>query len=221
MTPHGSTGGSRPRSLPERLYLLSYDLDKKRLDAPSSLYRHQLLRGAALVELSLRGLVVDRGGKAARGDGPEPDDALLAGVLADVPAHRPRHWAGLLVREPGAAERTVRERLAEAGVVTVETRRLLGVLPLRTVTPVDGAEVRLLRERVRDIVIGGDPAAAPAEDVALAVLALEGNMAHVLTWRERRDHKRAIAALNAHFDAMVPGVRSAVRLAVANATSGG
>ncbi|MBX9387952.1 GPP34 family phosphoprotein [Streptomonospora nanhaiensis] len=222
MDPHSSTGGHAAPTLPERLYLLSYDLDRDRLDPYSGLYRHALLRGAALAELSLRGLLADQDGKAARrgGDG-EPEDPLLARVLAEVPWDRPRRWTGLVMREPGAAERIVRERLAEAGVITVRTRRLLGVVPLRTVTPLRPDEIRPLRERVRAAVLGGDPAAAPVEDAVLASLAVEGDVGSVFTGRERRANRHAIAALHAHVDAAVPGVRAAVRVVVTNARSGG
>ncbi|MFC4562325.1 GPP34 family phosphoprotein [Nocardiopsis mangrovi] len=208
-------------TLPERLYLISYDLDKRRFDAVSGPYRSHLLRAAALAELTIRGLLGAAGnGRAARAGGPEPRDPFLARVLADVPPHKPRDWTGILLREFGEAEDTVRDRLVEAGAITVERRRVLGVIPTSEVTPAHPDQVRRLREQVRHTVTGGhDPASAPIEAAALAAIALEGDVESVFTWRERRSHKRAVKALNARFDVNFPGLREAVLIAVANARS--
>lgn len=209
-------------TLPERLYLLSYDLDKDRLDSVSSLYRDQLLRAAALAQLTIGGVLGVRKRKAVRAGGPAPRDPFLARVLDDVPAHKPRSWTDVLLRGPGTAEKTVRDRLADAGAITVEKSRLLGLLPVRKVTPGDPDQVRGLRERVRHTVTSGlDPASAPLEDTAVAAIAAEGDVESVFTWREKRAHKREVTALKSHFDATFPGLRDAVLTAVVHSRSTG
>ncbi|PRX98835.1 GOLPH3/VPS74 family protein [Allonocardiopsis opalescens] len=206
-------------TLPERLYLLCCDLDRQRFDPTSSLYRDKLLRAAALAELTIQGLLTDRKGKAARSGGPGPQDPVLAQVLADVPPDKPRSWTSVVLREQGRTETAVRTRLAEAGVITVERRRLLGLIPIRKVTPRHPDQVRLLREQVRRTAFDGLPESASIESVCLAAIAAEGDVASVFTPRECRNHKTAVKAVKAHFDAAVPGVRKAVLAAVAHGRS--
>lgn len=203
-------------TLPQRIYLLSYDADRGRFDPLSTAYRGQLLRAAALAELTITGLVGDRDGKAVRNAGAPPADPFLAEVLADVPRDRPRGRLGLLQRGMIRAESAVREPLARAGTITVTRRRVLGLIPAGKVTVDRPDEVRELRERARAALFaGGDPAAAPIEDAAAAAIAVAGDMLTVFGLAERRRYPAEIASLNARVDAAAPGILRAVHLAVA------
>lgn len=203
-------------TLPQRVYLLSYDADKQRFDPVSTAYRGQLLRAAALAELTIAGLVGDRNGKAVRNAGPPPDDPFLAAVLGDVPRDTPRHRLGLLQHGMLRADAAVREPLARAGTITVRRSRVLGLIPVTNVTVDRPERVLALRERTRAALFaGGDPAAVPVEDAAAAAIAVAGGVTTVFTLAELRHHKPRVTALNAHVDAAAPGVLKAVRLAVA------
>jgi len=203
-------------TLPQRLYLLGYHLDKGRFDVVSTPYRGSLLRAAALTELTAAGLLRDRGDHAERVSDRWPGDPFLAEVLRDVPTSAPRRWTSLVHLGAHTAEAAVREQCAAAGAVRVTGGRVLGVIPTRRVTLARPEQVRLLRERVRDAVFAGhEPAAVPFEEAALAAIAAEGDVGTVFTWAERRQYRWAIAALQRHFDATVPGVRYAIQVAVA------
>ncbi len=227
-------------TLPQRMYLLSlYAADG---EPGLGRYRGLLMRAAALTELTIDERLEERDGKAAAraadeqppsdplGDSPSdppsgpPSDPFLAEVLRDVPSppDKPRHWITLLQRDAHTAEATVREQLAEAGVITVRQGKALGVLPTRKITVNTPEATGVLRERVRNaVMLGLDPATVPLEETATAVLAAEGEVESVFTLKERWKHRKAIAALGDHFDGAVPGLRKAFRAAVASSRAVG
>ncbi|MFW5417709.1 GPP34 family phosphoprotein [Nocardiopsis sp. CNT-189] len=207
-------------TLPERLYLLSYDLDRNRLDPVSAACRDHLLTAAALAELIIGGRLHDRDGRAVGGGAGAPDDPFLAEVLAGVVRDRPLRWVGAVMSRMAEAERAVRGRLAEDGAITVERGRVLGVFRTTEVAPRDPGRLRRMRERTRRAVLaehGG--AAVPVEDAVLAVLAVEGDVWTLIAPKERREHRKALRALRDRFDAEFPGLRRAVRMAVAHSRS--
>lgn len=208
-------------TLPQRLYLISYDPDGDRLDPVSTVYRGDLLRAAALTELILGGWLSGRGGRAVRADVPPPRDPFLAEVLAGLSPKEPSHWINAVPDRVWRAEEAVREQLVANGSITVDRRRVLGIFPTRKVTPNHPDEVRLLRQRTRDTVIAGQaPETGPIEDVALAAIAAEGDVWTVFTPKERQRHRAELRALQERFDAEVPGIRHAVLTAVVNRRAG-
>lgn len=203
-------------NLPQRIYLLSYDLEKNRFDQLSAGYRGQLLRAAALAQLSIDGQVANRDGKLVRTAVAPPDDAFLAGVLDDVPADKPRGWLNLLVRKIVKSEWEVRDQLAQAGVVTDERKKVLGLIPAHKVTPNQPEQVHLLREQARNALFtGGDPAAFSAEDLAAAGIVAAGDVVSVFALKERRAHKAEEKLLTERVDEAFPGLIKGVRGAVA------
>ncbi|GLU50185.1 GOLPH3/VPS74 family protein [Nocardiopsis ansamitocini] len=208
-------------TLPQRLYLISYDTDKGRFDPVSTTYRGPLLRAAALAELIIGGLLHGRGGKAEHTAVRPPEDPFLAEVLADVAPNEPGHWINAVQRGTVRAEEAVCEQLVANGSITVERGRMLGVFPTRTVTPNDPGQVRLLREHTRNAVVAGhDPATVPIEDAALAVIAVEGDIWTVFGPQERGTHKAALKALQKRFDSEVPALRNAILTTVVNSRAG-
>ncbi|UMO99304.1 GPP34 family phosphoprotein [Amycolatopsis sp. EV170708-02-1] len=206
------------QSLPQRMYLLGYDTEKSRLDPASAVVRGSLLRAAAVAELILAGLLIDRDGKAERtaAAGLAPGDPFLAKVLEDAPGAKPRRWLTVVDRDWHKAEDVVRDQLATAGTITVGRHRALGIFPVRDITLADPPQADALRERVRDVVLSGrDPAAVPIEDAVLAVLSAEGDVHTVFSAKENRAHRSAIKALAARFDTTLPGLRKAVQYSVA------
>lgn len=208
-------------TLPQRLYLLGYDLDRHRLDPVGTAHRGQLLSAAALTDLVVSGLLRAREGTVERTvDSSVPDDPFLAAILKTVPPTRSRHWITSLYPEMSRAEDLVRAELVAAGIVSVGQRRLLGLIPVRTIALDRPEQAVRLRERTRDAAMGGqDPNRVPLEDMTLAVLAVEGDVDTVFTARDRWDHRRSLTALGERFDTTFPGLRIAIGTAV-RATKG-
>ncbi|WP_233515503.1 GPP34 family phosphoprotein [Marinitenerispora sediminis] len=111
-------------TLPQRLYLLSYDPGRKRFDPAGPAHRGQLPRAAALAELAIGGRLRDHGGRAARTGVRPPDDPFLAAVRADVSPDRPCPWITAVSRRrarrlrgpcAGNSPRTGRSRCGAAG----------------------------------------------------------------------------------------------------------
>ncbi|GIJ46196.1 hypothetical protein Val02_30820 [Virgisporangium aliadipatigenens] len=205
------------RPLPQRMYLLGCAVDGDRPVIAAARFRGELMRAAALAELSLRGLVTYRRGKAAGVPGTSVDDPFLASVLRYAPADRPRRWVSLISHDAHTAEAFVRGQLAEAGAVSVDPRN-----------PLQGAEVlvrdreavRGLRNEVRDAVIGGrDVAELPVDRLLTAVLAAEAEVDTVLTLSERWTHRKRLKSLAAHVEPVAPGLTIALRTANATARS--
>ncbi|PRX96628.1 GPP34 family phosphoprotein [Allonocardiopsis opalescens] len=202
-------------TLPQRLYLLSYDLDKDRFDPVSTAYRGQLLCAAALADLTLGGRLSARGGRAERTAAGPPGDPFLAEVLSDISPDRPMHWITGLYHRMGGAEEAVLDGLAARGAVAVDRGRALDLVPTRTVALKRPDRVRLLRDRTREALVAGREAAAvPMADAAVLVIAAEGDVWAALSPQERSAHRPALTALQRRFDAEIPGLRTAIRTAV-------
>ncbi len=211
-------------SLPQRMYLLGYDTAKNRLDPASVPVRGSLLRAAAVAELVIGGLLLDRDGKAGRtaAAGLTPEDPFLARVLDDAPGEKPRRWFSVVERDWHKAEGIVRDQLTDAGVISVEKHRALGLFPVRDITLAEPQEVDALRERVRHAVVSGlDPATVAIEDAVLAMLSVEGDVYTVFGAKEQRAYKSAIRALADHVDTVLPGLRKAARYSLAARRSAG
>jgi hypothetical protein len=221
---HAGTDSADPRktmaqTLPQRFYLLSYDLDKGGFDPVSAAYRGHLLRAAALTELILGGWLGARDGRAVRADVTPPRDRFLAEVLNGLAPGEPGHWINAVPDLAHRAETTVREQLVENGEVTVARGRVLGILPTRRITLDHPDQARQLRERIREAVLAA-AGPATAQDAALAAIAVEGDVWTVFTPKERRRHRAEFTALRERFDAEVPGMRNAVLTAVVNRRAG-
>ncbi|MEV0278641.1 GPP34 family phosphoprotein [Streptomyces sp. NPDC050610] len=235
-------------TLPRRMYLLSLYADDG--EPGLGRFRGLLLRAAALTELTVDGRIEGRDGKAVRKTAAEPpsdpslaeppsdpplaeppsdlcfaespSDPFLDDVLSGVSTDEPRHWMTLLQRDAHTAEAAVREQLAATGVITVRQGKALGVLPTSKITVNTPEEIRALRERVRNaVMLGLDPATAPVDETAAAVLAAESEVESVFTLKERWKHRKALSALGAHYDGAVPGLREALRAAVASSRAAG
>ncbi|MFC3996783.1 GPP34 family phosphoprotein [Nocardiopsis sediminis] len=204
------------RTLPQRLYLLNFDLDKNKLDSNTALVRGQLMRGAAVAELAIAGLLRDQDGKVVRSaEAAQPDDSFLAEVLDAASSTQPRRWFTVVDRNWHRAEEVVRDQLEEQGAITVERGRALGIFPTRKPSLCDPGQVADLRETTRTTAfLGGDLADVPVEDAVLAVLSADGDVCCTISRKERREHKPALTALREHIDTVLPGWRKAVGLSM-------
>jgi hypothetical protein len=204
-------------TLPQRLYLLSYHVEKGKLDLASVLVRGQLMRAAAVTELAIGGQLVEQDGKAARDlDHPAPEDPFLADVLEYVSPDKPRRWFSVVDHRWAKAESTVKDQLIADGTITVGKGKALGLIPVDELTLANPHEVTSLRETTRNAVLPGrDPATVPVDEAALALFAAEGDVGSVFTHKERSRHKAGFKALAKQFDATLPGLRKALQLSIA------
>ncbi|HWC80056.1 MAG TPA: GPP34 family phosphoprotein [Pseudonocardiaceae bacterium] len=208
-------GAGQADSLPEKLYLLACDVDRSRLRSSPEL--GVLLRGAAVAELNLRGLLTEdetSGGKVRASSNKRADDPLLDSVLTEVAEARPRSWSAWIRRGRRHSACATRRNLEAKGVIEVETRRPLGIFVSRRVTVVDPGSVAALRERVRTVLTGSAPVAEidPA-DAALVALVGAGQFRMGVSRREFRQRSRRVEELAQRGGAAVPALKTVVRRA--------
>ncbi len=206
-----------PESLPARLYLVSYDLDRQRPTGRA--YLGYLLRAAALTDLFLAGHLADVKGKvqvknppttrtttptAARMIQPVPAtgrtramDPLLEDVLKQVAgSSRPRSWKYWVRKNSRPAVRAVRDQLETAGWIRVEPHRILHLFPADTITVRDPRVVRELRDNAGRVARGSvPPAHVDPYDAAVVALAAAARLKTVLTRAQRREHRARITRL--------------------------
>ncbi|CAM5242233.1 hypothetical protein GCM10010329_44610 [Streptomyces spiroverticillatus] len=200
-------------TLPQRLYLLCYTVDKEKFELTNLQGRGQLLRAAALHELARAGLLSAQGKKVRRrGTAPE-DDAFLAEVWHDLPADTAKSWLQFVHNKAATAEKPVREQLAEAGAITVERQKKLGVLPFDRVYVQDPQQVLDLQQAVLEPVLkGAGPSSVPVDALTLGVFAAEVEVTSVFTAKDRREHRETLKSYASYYDDhLVPGLRKALR----------
>ncbi|MEU8705512.1 GPP34 family phosphoprotein [Streptomyces sp. NPDC048565] len=199
-------------TLPQRLYLLCYTVDKEKFELSNLQGRGQLLRAGTLTELAVAGLIGTEGGKVVRRAAVAPQgDPFLAEVWRDLP-ERPKGWLSYVHNKAHRAEKPIRDQLADVGAITVRHEKKLGILGVDRAVVNDPQQVLALQRTVRDAVLGGSrPDAVPMDELAMAVLAAEVETSSVFTGKERRAHKQEFKALAERYDATVPGLRKALR----------
>ena len=202
-----------PPSLPARLYLLVYDLEKKRMARYSHL--GNLLCAAALTDLFLDGRIADAGGRARPADAPDRAavaDPVLADLLERVTASRPRTWKHWVGKGSRSTKPAVRDQLEADRLIRVERRRLLGVIPADRVTVPDTRVVRQLARQAGQALSGATPLTrVEPRDAALVALAAAGELGTVANRRMRREHKDRISKLSLIAGPAVPALRAVLR----------
>jgi len=194
-----------PDTLPARLYLLAYDARRGRLTARSKLA--YLIRAAALVDLQLRGHLADEKGRPRAATAASPVlDPVLESVLAEITVGKSRRWQRWVASNSRQTLRAVRDQLVTEKWIRIETRRLLGLIPLTTVTVRDP---RVLTRLVTLIRVALSPARPSSQvqprDAALVALAAAAELPTALTRQQRREHRTRIAELA---DRTGPAVRA-------------
>lgn len=194
-----------PDTLPARLYMLAYDARRERLTARSKL--SYLIRAAALVDLQLRGHLTDEKGRPrAAGTAPPVLDPVLESVLAQILAGRSRRWRWWVASNSRQTLRAVRNQLATEKWIRVEIRRLLGLIPVTTVTVRDPRVLHRLAALIRAALSPARPSSqVHPRDAALVALAATAELPTALTRRQRREHRARIAELA---DQTGPAVRA-------------
>jgi len=192
-------------SLPQTLYLLAYDQNRRRMTHP--VYFGLTLRAGALAELLMTGHLRDHGGQARAQGAAAFDDPLLDVVYQEIAASLPHRWQHWVNRHDRQAVRMVRERLAADGVVRLDRARRLGMFPYTRVTVQDPALVAELAERVRATLNG---AHRDGRDAALVALAARAELGTVLPRKVRVQHKQRIDQLAETTGPVAQALRKAI-----------
>ncbi|MFI0348948.1 GPP34 family phosphoprotein [Actinomadura sp. 9N407] len=202
-----------PESLPARMYLLSYDLNKHRMAVKGGRLGY-VLRAAALTELYLDGRLTEE--RRRPRPGTPGDDPY--GLLARIAASRPRSWQYWVRKDGRAMVRAVRDELVQGGWIRVQPSRMFGIFPSQQVTVKDPRVVKTLWGGASSALRGKPVAHVNSYDAAAVALAAAGELKTVLPRPDRRRHKRRIAELTARSGPAAPAVRkvlSAERAAAA------
>lgn len=199
-------------TLPQRIYLMSYDPAKDDFTATNLQFRGQRLRAAALIELVGAGLVGAEDGRARRLGTAPGDDTFLAEVWGQVPAGKPKKWIALVHGRSHQAEAPVRAQLLAAGMIEEPDRRPLSLFSKHKIIVQHPEQVLALRERVRHTVMAGpEPATVPIGELATAVLCTVADSGVLFDRTERRAYKHTLAAFADQLDDAIPGLRKALR----------
>ncbi|MEN3356534.1 MAG: hypothetical protein V7637_516 [Mycobacteriales bacterium] len=202
-----------PPSLPARLYLLAYDPRRQR---PVTAYRIQYsLRAAALTDLWLTGHLSDAHGRPAltRGTGTgQVTDPVLAGMLRQIEAGKPRLWEHWIRRPDRTIRAETRDQLVAGGWIRVGSHRRLGLFPTERVAIRDP----LLRRRLAAVVSealrpGRSVANLDPRDAALVALAAAGEARAALPRSAVRQHKDRIDQLTEAAGPAAPALRKAIK----------
>jgi hypothetical protein len=192
-----------PRSLPARLYLLAYDVDKERLTARTEL--GLILRAAALADLYLDDRLADDYGKAKVTDAKPTGDPVLDAMLQQIAEARPRSWRRWVSTDERGIVREVRDQLEKGRWIKLEPRRILA----DRVTLRERREVKRYATEVKAVL---RPASnADARTAAALVLAARGELPTVLTRRGRREHARRLEELADPVSPIARALEKAVR----------
>jgi hypothetical protein len=103
--------------------------------------RAQLLRAAALTELTLDGLLGAEGRKVVQLPTGPPGDPFLAEEWRDIPAEKPKRWLQFVHNKAHTAEKPIRKQLAATGAITIRHERRPGLLAVDGVTVNDPQQV--------------------------------------------------------------------------------
>jgi Golgi phosphoprotein 3 (GPP34) len=212
-----SQPASPPGSLPGRIYLLAYDLERRQLfDRTRTAF---LTRAAVLIELAWRGQLDADGHPAATGPGTAagttgPDatgDLVLDRALAQIRPHR-RSWKRLLRRDYRQTLDLVEQQLESAGLIRRTRHRALGLVPRYTIELLDDGPAAEAQARFTSVLRDG-PAVDEVSrtDAALVALAAAGRVRTVISPADRRRYGDRITALTDRLGATSPGLASAVR----------
>jgi hypothetical protein len=196
-----------PQTLPAQLYLLAYDPERGRLRTGGQF--GLLIRAAIVTELLLSGRLVHEGGKL-RATGLPSDDPVPAAVLAQIEESRPRSLEHWIRKDRRAAVTAVRDELAAARLIRVESRRPFLVFHRSVVTVRDTRVPKRLAARVSAALNGPLSRVAP-HDAALVSLAAVGELATILPRKRRRSYKKRIGELAERGGPVVPAMRKVIQ----------
>jgi hypothetical protein len=196
----------RPQGVHYRVYLLAYDLDKEDLyDRTRTAF---LTRAGVLAELALRGYVVEADGDVKITKNQATGDAVLDEALGQIAEHD-RSWKSWLKHDYKQTLETTERVLAATGLLAVEEKKVLGLVPRTHVRVSDTGVVKELQAEAVEILHGTGPAGdVDPADAAVVSLAAAGLVPSVPR-KETREYSDRIDALTARLGEAVPGLDKA------------
>ncbi|GIE77288.1 hypothetical protein Aph02nite_32380 [Actinoplanes philippinensis] len=205
-----------PGSLAQRIFLLAHDPEKGRPRIGTNL--GAMVRAAALADLYVQGHLTDDRGRAVAVTGRSSADPVLATLLGEIAAARPRKWQTWVDRRQHATVVAVRRQLGEDGWARLEPYRVLGIFPATKVTLRDPRVRKELLGRVRaalkDPINRVDPA-----DATLVAIVVAGQLSLVVDRRARQDAKRRIQELTDLSGPIGPALRKSIQASAAAAAA--
>jgi Golgi phosphoprotein 3 len=215
-------------TLSEELFLLSLQEKKGAVKFNNTIELPYALAGALLFELFLAGKVRLEGKKVAAVGRVLASTELLNEMLEKISAGQPKkiaHWVEVFGGKDRKLRKTVVDGLVVKGILKEEEKILLWVIPYTGYAEQDTSAKFALKQRLRGVVLGGQPAGE--RDTALLSLVLAGGLLdHLFTRDELRRAKKVVEDL-VESDAVgqavtetIEAINAAVMTAVMVATSG-
>lgn len=146
-------------SLAEKFILLAHHPEKARIEVNHNQHRFGLA-GTLLMELAVKGILAVKNGRVViSGIIEKIDSELLAEVFETVASsattHTIRHWLKRLSFRYYRYRRIVCESLERRRIMKIETRKLLGFIPLRLFYVIDIRERSALIHNLRERLLSG------------------------------------------------------------------
>lgn len=141
-----------PLALPDELCLLGHDAESGTVRTS---HLDLGLAGAVLVELALGGRIDVDDDRVVVLDASPTDDPLLDGALARIGEEKPRKPAAWVSRLQRGLRDDVLARLADAGVLSHETSKTLGLFTRHRWREVDPEPEQQVRARLETVVLHG------------------------------------------------------------------
>lgn len=187
--------------LAEELFLLAINDAKGRIHGMAESMLCYGLAGAVLADLALHSEIrVDPKGRlAVCGDGPRGDDILeeaFGAIQAADRLHKVRYWVDRMSNDSSRFQQRLAERLAIKGVLRLEKRRLLWVVPYTLYPQQDASAKYWIKQQLRSAVLTNEPS-EPRAVALLNLLRACDLLGLVFTPDELKAAKRRIAELSA------------------------
>ena len=173
-------------NIPEKLFILTIDDDQGAVASFAKPALRYGLAGALLAELALASKIQLVDGRLAVVDAASLGDPLLHATLAMIAASKKPRKLGRWIEIIGdkKAVKKVAERMAEHGVITIEKKRFLWIIPNEVYPQKDASVKYWVKEHLRGVVLAGEQA-EPA-DIALLSLLTACNMLRLVFTRDER-----------------------------------
>jgi hypothetical protein len=215
-------------TLPEELLLVALDDAKGSVNSKASTALVYALAGGQLLELGLAERLSLESKNVAVADPSPLGDELLDSALARMAAERKPHtlkwWVNKLSKK---LKRAYVDRLVERGLVSIEKRKLLGLVPVTRHPETSPGPEQEIRARLRAAIVDG---AEPDERTAALVALVWACSLDRVVLPDKTERKQAKArikeitenqAVGKAVSAIVKEIEAAILIAVIAASAGG
>ncbi|SDS37348.1 GOLPH3/VPS74 family protein [Actinoplanes derwentensis] len=158
--------------------------------------------------------------RSAVGGRPVFGDPVLAGLIEEIAASKPRKWQHWIDKRQRPTVATVRRQLAEGGWVRLESYKIVGLIPATKVTLRNPRVRKELVSRVREALRAPVGRVDPA-DGALVTIVAAGKLDIVLDRKARRDSKRRLQDLADLNGPIGPALHKSIQASASGSEGGG